>query len=211
MKYRAIIAIVVTFLATEINAASFDCKKAKSELEHTICDHPKLSQLDTELGTIYQNLLQKLVKSEVERLRQRQRRWLESRQNNCDVKNPDCLVTLYQQRVTTLEFRSSANYATSPAGKVDGKYITDNIELEVEVLASNMAFVHIAGAEPQSGRWTCDFSGEGKLQGNLLKIKALDDAFVTVTFHGSTATVNEGETSLWCGMGGSLNGKYLKK
>jgi hypothetical protein len=49
-----------------------------------------------------------------------------------------------------------------------------------------------------------------ELQDNRLKIKALDDLFVTVEFQGTTATVNEGENSMWCGMGGSLNGKYQR-
>lgn len=211
MIYQAIIVGFMMFLATHSNAASFDCQKAKLELEHTICEHKKLNQLDSELGTAYQNLLKKLAKAEAGQLQQQQRRWLELRQNHCGVKNPDCLITLYHQRIATLEFRSSADYASSPAGKLDGKYIAKNMELRVEALALNKVFIWIEGAEPKSGKWTCDFSGEGKLHDNTVQIKALDDAFVTVTFRGATAEVNEGETSLWCGMGGTLNGKYQKK
>lgn len=209
--YQQIIIAIVLFLTIPVHAASFNCEKAKTELEHTICNDTDLNAADSKLGEIYQELLKKLDKAEAEHVRQLQRRWLETRQNNCDIKNAACLTAQYQQRIATLKFRGSSDYGDSPAGKVAGKYEAKNMEMNVEARGTNVVSVHVEGAEPTSGKWICDFEGEGTLKNGEVKLKALDDAFVTVTFHGTTAKVDEGQDSLWCGMGGSLNGQYRRK
>jgi uncharacterized protein len=210
MYYRTSMFLIL-FTAVHAHAASFDCNKAKSTLEHSICDDAKLNQLDAELGTAYQNLLKKRSKSEGEQVRQMQRDWLITRENNCEVSNANCLIKLYQQRISALQFQTSEKYASSAAAKLSGTYHgIGNMEMQVVAIAPKQLSVHIQGVEPTSARWVCDFQGEAGLQDNRLKIKALDDLFVTVEFQGTTATVNEGENSMWCGMGGSLNGKYQR-
>lgn len=38
-------------------AASFDCQKASTEIEHKICDNERLSKLDEQLSSTYSNAL----------------------------------------------------------------------------------------------------------------------------------------------------------
>lgn len=209
--YQYVIITGALFLTIPAHAASFPCEKAKTELEHTICDDYDLNNADNELGEVYQEALKKLDKTEANQLRQAQRRWLETRQNNCDVKNAACLTAQYRQRIAALKFRGSTHYAESAAGKVAGYYEAQNMTMNVEARGANLVAVQISGAEPTSGRWTCDFEAEGTVKNGVVKLKALDDAIVTVTFRGTTAKVDEGENPMWCGHGGTLNGQYQRK
>ncbi|MEZ5671852.1 MAG: lysozyme inhibitor LprI family protein [Thiotrichaceae bacterium] len=209
--YQYVILPFIIFTVAQAEAASFDCKKASSKLEHTICNDAELNQADTELGTIYRKLLKKLSKSDIKQLQQMQRDWLTTREQQCDVSEANCLTVLYQKRIAALQFRDSEAYATSAAGKLSGIYDgIGNMEMQVIAIAPEQLFIHIQGTEPTSARWICDFEGEAELQDNVIKVKALDDAFVTISFKDATATVDEGQDSMWCGAGGSLNGKYHK-
>lgn len=209
--YQSVIIIGALFLAVPVHAASFPCEKAKTQLEHTICDDFDLNAVDTELGDIYQDLLKTLPKTEAEQVRQFQRRWLETRENNCDIKNAACLTAQYKQRIAALKFRSSAEYADSPAGKVAGRYENGVMEMTVEARDANLVSVHIWGAEPTRARWICDFEEEGTLKNGVVKLKLLDDAVVSVVFRGAMAKVDEGDNGMWCGNGGTLNGQYQRK
>jgi uncharacterized protein len=160
MYYRTLMFLIL-FIAVHAHAASFDCNKAKSVLEHSICDDTKLNQLDAELGTAYQNLLKNRSKSEGQQVRQMQRDWLSTRENNCEVSNANCLIKLYQQRISALQFQNSEKYASSAAAKLSGTYHgIGNMEMQVVAIAPKQLSVHIQGVEPTSGRWVCDFQGE---------------------------------------------------
>lgn len=78
-------------------AASFDCKKAGSAVEKSICSDRELSVLDSELGRTYRALLSSTPNSAS--LIAEQKSWLASR-NQC----PDigCLKSAYQDRLTAL-------------------------------------------------------------------------------------------------------------
>lgn len=210
---RSIVTVLVTlFSPLPLHAASFDCDKAKTVLEHSICNHKPLNELDSEMGGLYRNLLKTLDKVDAELLKQSQRRWLETRTHLCNEKNLACLTELYQGRISNLEFRGSAKYASSAAGKVSGFYVEGNMNVTVEALSENTVAVTIQGAEPDVGKWTCEFSETGTLTGNTVKLKSLDDAVVTVKFQKGIATVDEGDdSSLWCGSGGTLNGTYKRR
>ncbi|CAO3416032.1 hypothetical protein [Azospirillum endophyticum] len=78
-------------------AASFDCKKAGSVVEKSICSDRELSDLDSELGRTYRTVLAGTANSAS--LVAEQKSWLASR-NQC----PDlgCLKSAYQDRLTAL-------------------------------------------------------------------------------------------------------------
>lgn len=211
MIYQYVIPLFIVFTVAQAGAASFDCKKASSKLEHTICNDTELNQADAELGTAYRNLLKKLPKPDVKQLQQMQRDWLTTREQQCDTSEAKCLIALYKKRIAALQFRGSEAHTTSAASKLSGTYRgIGNMEMQVIAIAPEQLFIHIQGTEPTSARWICDFEGDAELQDNAIKIKVLDDAIVTVSFKGATATVDEGQNSMWCGAGGSLNGEYHK-
>jgi len=198
-------------LSGNVAAASFDCQKAKSELEHVLCDNAELSLLDSRLGGTYNTLTKMLNSAEVKQLRAAQTAWLGTRITECTAKSVDCLKRLYQKRIDTLSFRALPEYKTSAAGKVAGTYKKGkNMDLSVEALSANSIAVAMLGAG-EGGRWTCDFSAEGELKNGSAKLHVLDDEEVNFRFEKNQIIVSE-ETNhnSACGVGGTLKGIYTR-
>lgn len=68
------------FFALPASAASFDCAKASTEIEHAICDDPELSRLDEEIALAYDQLLP--TSRYFEFIRDNQRAWLKKDRSN---------------------------------------------------------------------------------------------------------------------------------
>lgn len=83
--------------ATPAWAASFDCKKATTPVEQTLCGNPELNRLDTTLGEHYRRAMDKLQGAPRDALRNSQRAWLQTR-NACGS-DVTCLQPLLSQRV----------------------------------------------------------------------------------------------------------------
>ena len=100
-----LLASVLALTASHAYAASFDCTKARSQVEHLVCDTPALSQLDESLAAIYREAL-----SNDPSARQRQVAWLRETRDRCgDV---PCLATAYKTQIQAMG--TSASVATQP-------------------------------------------------------------------------------------------------
>jgi uncharacterized protein YecT (DUF1311 family) len=84
--------------ASSAQAASFDCAKAQSKVEHLICDNPEISKLDDELSATYKVVLQdeKLAGAN----RQTQKLWMKER-NGCS--DATCVKAAYEARLIILK------------------------------------------------------------------------------------------------------------
>src|SRR5208337_5111845 len=63
-------------LSTQANAASFDCKKAATWVEKTVCSNPELSKLDDEMAKAYHDALASLSPEGQKETKQYQKQWL---------------------------------------------------------------------------------------------------------------------------------------
>lgn len=88
-------------------AASFDCRAARSDIEHAICSSRELSALDRHLGETYAYLLTSAADDGRRlQLRQQQRAWLKGRNASCRTAGMNlvaCLMPAYQKRLKVLE------------------------------------------------------------------------------------------------------------
>jgi len=89
-------------LALPVQAASFDCAKALSKVEHMICDNPGLSGLDDRLAALYKAALQN--KAGAGDINNTQKQWLNERNTCGDV---SCLDALYLRRLSDLDMTVS--------------------------------------------------------------------------------------------------------
>ena len=112
MKIHNSVAIIAFFLScmlpTMSEAASFDCSKAETPFEKTICADPKLSNLDEELAKDYGNALQALSDDGKKILSDGQRRWLLFANNNCfkyknTMDNSACVRRSYETRIKDMK------------------------------------------------------------------------------------------------------------
>lgn len=82
------------------NAASFDCRKAKSEVEKLICSESKLSSADDEMDRTYRTVLRNRPKDR-DHLTKEQKRWLKEVRDVC--RDTDCLRLAYFHRNNELQ------------------------------------------------------------------------------------------------------------
>lgn len=105
MKIRHLIfgTFFLLIFAGSIEAASFDCGKAATEIEKLICGDGELSKLDESLDKAY---LQALKRADVDKqMIESQRQWLKTKRNAC--KNAECIKKAYETRIK--ELGSSSN------------------------------------------------------------------------------------------------------
>ena len=94
---------LICLLVQPVYAASFDCKKAGTEMEKTICSDSKLSQLDEKLAAAYREALEK-APQKGESLREGQRQWLRERNECADT---HCIKDAYKLRLADLKLVST--------------------------------------------------------------------------------------------------------
>ncbi len=102
-------------LAGDSAAASFDCAKAASAIEKTLCASPRLNQLDTRMGLAYARALRACPTADT---RHAQRDWLREQRNRCG--DEACLIAAYETRLGQLARVACDNPAApctaTPAG-----------------------------------------------------------------------------------------------
>jgi len=115
-KYYLILSIFLYLFSFSVFSASFNCQRAKTQIEHRICNNKQLSQLDSQLGTVYKKTRKSLPPKDQQQLRQAQRTWLALREQHCVAADLLCLTHMYQLRIRTL---SSWKKPLKPIKKVE--------------------------------------------------------------------------------------------
>ena len=95
---------VAWLVFTNAHAASFDCKKAKTEAEKTICGNAVVSKLDQELAKAYREA----VPNDFDKtqFQKDQKNWLKWRDFSTCGKEAACLDERYQNRLVEIRSRS---------------------------------------------------------------------------------------------------------
>ncbi|WEK10228.1 MAG: hypothetical protein P0Y51_04730 [Candidatus Pseudomonas colombiensis] len=86
--------LALALLTPPAAAAGFDCSKASTLIEKTVCDTPTLSAKDDELNRRYKTLKHLQV------IRQLQAYWLSDVRSSCETS--DCLEATYRAQVKLL-------------------------------------------------------------------------------------------------------------
>ncbi len=94
---RVVSLLLLVMCVSAAQAVSFDCQKAKTFIEKAICQNPDLSQLDDELGSLYQLALTDNKNPTV--FKKQQLGWLKQR-DTCQT--VECVKKSYKQRIATL-------------------------------------------------------------------------------------------------------------
>lgn len=117
----AVLLLGLASLAT--HAQSFDCARARTVVETTICADASLKALDTQLAQAYTRLLAAMQQREPEKvapLRDEQRRWAQERERSCVAQGTAparitaCLAGLYRARSAALAAALAAVAPTLP-------------------------------------------------------------------------------------------------
>lgn len=104
MKIKYYLATAIYIIAPISYAAGFDCSKARTLVEETICSDSELSSLDDDLNEQYGNVLghnnMTNNTATANRIKKEQKSWLLNIRNKC--KTSTCLKKVYRKRVNAL-------------------------------------------------------------------------------------------------------------
>ena len=137
------IGFTTSLLITSLYSASFNCKKASTFIEHTICNDSELSKLDEQLASAYKKVFNSL--SDKTDLKKDQLDWLKNNRDKC--MSLECLKTSYINRVlylTNYDSRDSqTNTVAISSNDIAGLYKKGSASLEVnQDLSFNYSFVN---------------------------------------------------------------------
>jgi uncharacterized protein len=124
----------VAFAEEAATGPSFDCGKAESTLDRTICDDAELAGLDRSMAAGYKAALKAADETGQALLKDAQRQWARGRAERCALPadgaaSPDavaCLKQLYQARVAELGALEPAG-AEDPVAWVEGLWQVDDL------------------------------------------------------------------------------------
>ena len=135
MKKSALVTISILgacLLSTPANSASFDCNKAATWIEKTICKSAELSKLDDDMAKKYKENLASTAnyedsKAYKDKLIEEQRTWLRFQRNTCT--ETKCLIREYKEYVeekanygVAWSFASELNQSELPSKNAFGKF-----------------------------------------------------------------------------------------
>lgn len=105
MKKIAIAAVLLSISTiASADGPAFNCAKASSKVEKTICADPTLSSADEVNADMYKEVLQ--TTDNANRIKQEQRQWLKAR-NACQT--ADCIAKAYDTRYNQLQHERLVN------------------------------------------------------------------------------------------------------
>jgi len=104
---------------------SFDCNKASTAVEHSICGSDRLSDQDAKLAALYKKVLNNRPKDQQSKIKSGQRNWLKKRERSCTQRGDaleKCLSDQYRARhaelSSLLAFNSNESKATKEGLKI---------------------------------------------------------------------------------------------
>lgn len=154
-------------LTLQTYAASFDCAKAQSKVEHLICDNLEISKLDDELSVVYKVAVKDNAQTVA--IKQTQKQWMKER-NDC-LKTV-CVKLAYEQRLLTLKSVISTHVAspenTQNTGTIQDAVLPINCNPEDQRDNSSIRIQDIAGLYSNSVEGQSAYVGrsEEKISGN---------------------------------------------
>ena len=206
--------ILLAFAPIHAHAASFDCMKATSAVERTICANPRLSRLDEELATAFRAMLGTVANPDA--LRGRQRDWLRERDACAD---DACLERLYTRRVAGLRAGTQSIEATRASAlgvyerRIDGE--PDPHAATLTIAAGSGDRIRITGEATWVGNAETDnvhvgeVDGSAPLEGNHARYD-VDGCSFAIEFVPDALIVSD-DNGACGGMNVTFEGDYERK
>jgi uncharacterized protein YecT (DUF1311 family) len=194
------------------NRPSFDCAKAKDDVEKAICKDTALSALDRDLAAAYGEAMRRLDSAGRKALQEEQSGFLMSRDNAMNW--PD--TSLKDYMTFRLEFLRGirAGASGSEAAAFFGEWKNEIGSVKIARGKGGKLSIEINTVAPINARWVCEVSGKAPVSGGALRFIE-DDVKIAIRRSGSLLKVDETlpagrGTRDYCGANGSVEGLYFK-
>ena len=203
-----------SLLSIPANAAppegpSFDCRKAVSVPEKTICADAVLSHLDLQLSQMWRKMLGDfdLDDGQMTQIRSDQRAWMVSRNECRDDAN--CIGKVYRDRLSVLN-------GSDPAYRFSGEFEVKSFGALTLYPIGSRYLVTIQTAHPIDASWVCQLNGEAKPSGDDLEITVGDSVFIAHLRDAATLVIPNDESTQnaaqkYCGLNGTFAESYHRQ
>lgn len=220
MIRHLVFAASLTMAGSAAAAPSFNCAKASTPVEKSLCGNSILGDQDAAIAKQFKEVRGKLDAEAAKALVADQRYYLSVRDQR--YAEPFSGETPYKGLTDIMRYRLAflKSINPQPAAGFVGKW--GNIEGEIEITknADGQLLVSANSAQAYNGRWVCDLSGKAEVSGDSLKVTYQDGSpwVLTLTRRGAVLVANEtpppGEKEVgfgppFCGMNGSLRGDWF--
>lgn len=146
---KIIFSCIIIFTIVFVNdayCASFDCSKAKSSIEKSICANPKASRLDEELNVLYKQIMIKLSPEAQKAMYYEQMQWLRTL---LEKKTPREIINIYKQRIAEIKKipQYGYNIYTIKNKNITYQQIADKDEFSIKInnLVKNLVNESVKG------------------------------------------------------------------
>jgi uncharacterized protein len=193
------------------NRPSFDCAKAKEEVERAICKDSALSGLDRDIASAYAAARRKLDPEAQKAFQLDQESFLLGR--DAALESPN--ITLREHMAFRLEFLRSVRSA--PTGSETtaflGEWKAEGGSVKITRGKAGQLQIEINTNAPVTARWICEVGGEARLRDGKLRFKE-DDVEIILSRKGQSLNVEEivpaSHGRDYCGANGSVEGAYFR-
>lgn len=125
MKLKLFLPLATLALSQTAFSASFDCEKARTLIEKTICSNQELSNLDDSLMLAYKEARKN---SETpDDIKHAQRAWLKSKRNLCQT--AECLIQVHKERILELQQVTNSTPLVKKQQNTSTNLQTENISV----------------------------------------------------------------------------------
>ena len=207
-------AILVASPATAAQP-SYDCAKAASRIERTICASTPLAKADAALAAAYQEARRALSPEAAALLLVDEKRFLSARERVFSTGDKDPAALLLGEIEDRVAFLRSVR--VPPPENLAGTWSNVFGTVTVRPGADGRLAVGVDANEPITARWTCEAGGEGRITAGVLTVPLGENgSALTLARDGETLKLGtvpgKGEaegTSDYCGLNGSVDGTYF--
>lgn len=220
MIRHLVLAASVTLAGSAVAAPSFNCAKASTPVEKSLCANSILGNEDAAVAQQFKVVRDKLDADAAKALVKDQRYFLSVRDES--YAEPYTTSTPYEALLTGMRSRLAFLKAINPqpAPGFVGKWKNLTGEIEITQGADGQLKVEANAARPYTGQWVCDLSGKGVVSGDSLNVTYQDGLpwVLSLTRRGAVLVANEipapGDKDVgfgppFCGMNGSLRGEWF--
>lgn len=220
MIRHLVLAASMTLAGSAAATPSFNCAKAATPVEKSLCGNSVLADQDNAIAQQYKAVRDQLDPDAAKALAADQRYFIGVRENI--YADPFKGSTPFQEISTSMRARLAFLKAINPqppAGFV-GKWKNIEGEIEITQTADGQLFVAANSNQPYRGLWVCDLSGKATVSGDTLKVTYQDGPpwALSMTRRGAVLVVrqippagveDDGFGPPFCGRKGSLAGDWF--
>lgn len=214
--FTALALTLSAFAGPQDAGPSFDCARATTVVERVICADPELGRLDRRMSARFAILRRELGATTRAALLDDQRGYLWARDERFEA-----MPASERLHYLRMNLRSRAEFldavSTEPRIGLAGLWSNFMGVVFVSPVSDRKILVEAQAAEPTTGRWTCDFRVNARLEGDTAHGDPTDTPDQEIGDHwainlerrGALLTLEECCQAGHCGNGGTISGLYL--